>query len=154
MALTVVQESLFHAPANAGPGYPAEVRSDLITRLVPCATLLLFDAIRGGGRAAQSPGLVPPPMRPGAPWPMGLEMPRPFDAAEMNPRLAVLASGERDSAEATSGGGQATAPSEGPTISGPRSPAARCTTDLLLQGSAACSWDAGRPPASRQLAAW
>jgi len=48
IAATVVQESLFHAPANPGPGYPAEVRSDLLTRIVPTAILLLWDAARGG----------------------------------------------------------------------------------------------------------
>ena len=48
IAVTVVQESLFHAPANPGPGYPAEVRSDLLTRIVPTAILLMWDVARGG----------------------------------------------------------------------------------------------------------
>jgi len=48
MALTVVQESLFHAPPHPGPGYASEVRSDLLTRIVPTALILLWDATRGG----------------------------------------------------------------------------------------------------------
>ena len=83
MALSLAQESLFHAPANPGPGYPAEVRSDLITRLLPCATILLFDALRGGGHADMSPSM--PPERPG--WPIGLEIPRPAD--EVRPGVRV-----------------------------------------------------------------
>lgn len=59
IALTVVQESLFHAPSQPGAGYPAEVRSDLITRLVPCATLLVVDALRGGRGAAARPDVPP-----------------------------------------------------------------------------------------------
>jgi AbrB family looped-hinge helix DNA binding protein len=81
MAFTLVQESMFHAPANPGPGYPAEVRSDLITRLVPCATLLVIDALTNGGRASaipdRSPSAPAPPEPPGMPWPLGLELPSP-----------------------------------------------------------------------------
>ena len=43
---SLVQESLFHAPARPGPGYAAEFRADLLTRIVPCAALLAWDAIR------------------------------------------------------------------------------------------------------------
>jgi len=90
MALTLVQESLFHAPPNPGPGYAAEVRSDLITRLVPCAALLVFDALRGGGRAAVSPGS--PPERPGRPW-IGLEIPKPApDSNSPDSELAIHSS--------------------------------------------------------------
>ena len=77
MALTVLQESLFHAPPNPDPGYPAELRSDLITRLVPCAMLLILDAIRGDGRAAIHRDM--PPAHPGMPWPVEVEVPQPKD---------------------------------------------------------------------------
>ncbi len=132
MALTVIQESLFHAPPNAGPGYAAEVRSDLLTRLLPCATLLLFDALRGGGHADMRPSM--PPERPGMPWPVGLEIPRPADEVKPGSELAAVSSNS---------GGQALR-AGAPT---------GCNADLLFQGSAACAWDAGRPSGGRQLAA-
>jgi len=57
IAVTVVQESLFHAPAKPGPGYPAEVRSDLLTRIVPTALILAWDATHGSrGLAKDAPG--------------------------------------------------------------------------------------------------
>jgi hypothetical protein len=59
MALSVVQEALFHAPVHPGSGYPAEVRTDLVTRLVPTAVILLWDAWHA--EAA--------PARPAPPWP-------------------------------------------------------------------------------------
>ena len=59
IALTVVQESLFHAPSQPGPSYPSEVRSDLITRIVPCATLLVVDALRGGRGGTARPDVPP-----------------------------------------------------------------------------------------------
>jgi len=135
MALTVVQESLFHAPRNPGPGYPAEVRADLITRLVPCATLLILDAVRGGGHAAIRQSS--PPERPGMPWPIGLEMPKPVSEVGRAAELAMFP---------TDRGGQAAAPRQA-------DPPAECTPSLLFQGSVACSWDAGRPQGSRQVAA-
>ncbi len=46
IALTVTQESFFHAPPNPGPAYASEFRSDLITRIVPCAAVLVWDLIR------------------------------------------------------------------------------------------------------------
>jgi hypothetical protein len=59
IALTVVQESLFHAPSQPGLDYPSEVRSDLITRIVPCATLLVVDALRGRRGGAARPDVPP-----------------------------------------------------------------------------------------------
>lgn len=161
MALSLVQESLFHAPANAGPGYPAEVRADLITRLVPCATLLIVDAIRGGGRASITPGVPSRPERPGMPWPVvGMDVPRPDREAEVAAGVAAVASGERAFPPFV-GGGQAPAlrvtSERAPAAStggAGRAPALRtgCTQELLLQGSAACSWDTARWVDSRQLA--
>ena len=47
MGLTLVTETLFHAPPGTlGPAYASEVRTDLLTRLVPCASILLFDLLR------------------------------------------------------------------------------------------------------------
>ncbi len=137
MALSAAEESLFHAPPNPGRGYPAEVRADLLTRLVPCATLLLFDALRGGAHPDMRPSIAPE--RPGMPWPMGLEIPRPAEEAEQGSDLAAL-SGNGGSGGQAPAGLEAAAPTE-------------CTAALLFQGSAACSWEAGRPPGSRQLAA-
>lgn len=58
IALTMVQESLFHAPPKPGPGYASEVRSDLLTRIVPTALLLLLDATRGGSHlSSDAPGM-------------------------------------------------------------------------------------------------
>jgi hypothetical protein len=65
MALSVVQEALFHAPAQPEAGYPSEVRADLLTRLVPTAALLLWDLLHADGAQASSPGVMPGPMRPG-----------------------------------------------------------------------------------------
>jgi hypothetical protein len=59
IALSVTQESLFHAPPHPGPGYPSEVRADLLTRVVPAAAILVWDAMRGGG----PPSLAPTRMR-------------------------------------------------------------------------------------------
>jgi len=133
MALSATQESLFHAPPNPGRGYPAEVRADLLTRLVPCATLLLFDALRGRAHPNMRPSIAPE--RPGMPWPIGLDIPW---QAEHDSDLAALA-GNGGS------GGQAPAALEADAPTG-------CTTALLFQGSAACSWEAGRTSGSRQLA--
>ncbi len=46
IVLSIVQESLFHAPVNPGPGYAAEFRTDIITRVVPCAGVLVWDLMR------------------------------------------------------------------------------------------------------------
>ena len=46
IAWTIVNETFFHAPPRPGPGYPAEVRTDLLTRLVPCAAVLAWDLIQ------------------------------------------------------------------------------------------------------------
>lgn len=48
IALSLTTETFFHAPAHPGPGYPAEVRADLLTRIVPCAALLAWDLLRSG----------------------------------------------------------------------------------------------------------
>lgn len=151
MALTMVQESLFHAPAKAGPGYPAEVRSDLLTRLVPCAGLLIFDAIRGGGRASVSPGVPTRPEGPGMPWPViGMDAPRADREAQVAAKLATVGDVGRPSSGLVSGG-------RAPALRPPRAaaephPVGRCTESLLLEGSAACSWDAARLVDSRELA--
>jgi len=42
IALSIAQEWLFHAPANPDPHYPAEVRTDLITRIVPTICILAW----------------------------------------------------------------------------------------------------------------
>ncbi len=86
MALSVAQESLFHAPPKPGAGYPAEVRSDLLTRLVPCATLLVWDALRHRGQADMRPAI--PPDLPGRPWPSGQDIPKPAGEAESKRELA------------------------------------------------------------------
>jgi hypothetical protein len=46
MAWTIVNESFFHAPPRPGRSYPAEVRADLLTRLVPCAMVLAWDLVQ------------------------------------------------------------------------------------------------------------
>ena len=60
IALSLTQEALFHAPPNPGPGYASEVRADLITRIVPCASLLVWDLLRGGRPWAGHPRMTPP----------------------------------------------------------------------------------------------
>lgn len=43
IALTLVQESLFHAPKGAqGVNYPSEVRTDLLTRIAPTLLVLAW----------------------------------------------------------------------------------------------------------------
>jgi hypothetical protein len=42
IGLTLIQESFFHAPQNPGAAYPSEVRTDLITRIVPTIIVLSF----------------------------------------------------------------------------------------------------------------
>lgn len=42
IALTLVQESFFHTPENPSESYPSEVRTDLITRIVPTVLVLSF----------------------------------------------------------------------------------------------------------------
>ena len=152
MALTMVQESLFHAPAKAGPGYPAEVRSDLLTRLVPCAGLLIFDAIRGGGRASVSPGVPTRPEGPGMPWPViGMDAPRADRESQVAAKLATVGDVGRASSRLVSGG---QAPALRAALAGSEPhPVGRCTELLLLEGSPVCSWDAARLVDSRQLAA-
>src|SRR3990172_6820556 len=164
MALTLVQESMFHAPPNPGPGYAAEVRSDLITRLVPCATLLLIDALSHGRRASmnpeRSPGAPMPPERPGMPWPIGLELPRPTGQSEAErlsaPSFAnvgeplvlrsmfthdpvaqpTIASAPAASAVTTTRWSDPSQRDSGATM--------LCTASLLFQGSPACAWVTGR----------
>lgn len=59
IAASVVHESLFHAPARASPAYASEVRSDLLTRIVPTALLLLLDAAHGGRQlSSDAPGRI------------------------------------------------------------------------------------------------
>jgi hypothetical protein len=48
IAASLVGEAFFHAPENPGPGYTSEVRTDLLTKIVPTLAFLLADAIWGG----------------------------------------------------------------------------------------------------------
>ena len=48
VAYTLIEEGMYHCPASAGichspAGYPAEVRTDLLTRIVPTLVLLGVD---------------------------------------------------------------------------------------------------------------
>ena len=93
IALTVVQESLFHAPQNPGPGYPAEVRADLITRLVPTMLVLGWDLVRGGGGPARriEPAVPRGPLREGTPVRAASDAPPPFMCPDVPaPRAASL----------------------------------------------------------------
>lgn len=42
ITLTLVQESLFHAPKNPSAGYASEVRTDLLTRIAPTLLVLAW----------------------------------------------------------------------------------------------------------------
>lgn len=42
IALTLVHETFFHAPPNPDPEYASEVRTDLITKIVPTLLVLSF----------------------------------------------------------------------------------------------------------------
>jgi hypothetical protein len=42
IAFTLAWEGLIHSPANPSNGYPSEVRTDLITRIVPTVFVLTF----------------------------------------------------------------------------------------------------------------
>jgi len=59
IAWSLANETFFHAPRSPGPGYPSEVRADLLTRIVPCAALLSWDLFHSGG-----PELAPEATRP------------------------------------------------------------------------------------------
>jgi len=63
MAVSLGQEAFFHAPPNPGRGYPAEVRADLLTRLVPTAFVLGWDLLRGGPPPAPASDVPRGPMR-------------------------------------------------------------------------------------------
>ena len=41
IAVSIITEAFFHAPAHPGSAYPSEVRADLITKIVP--TILVMD---------------------------------------------------------------------------------------------------------------
>lgn len=47
---SLVGEAFFHAPPNPDPLYPSEVRTDLITKIVPCSLLVLLEALRDPSR--------------------------------------------------------------------------------------------------------
>lgn len=42
IALTLIQESVFHTPNSPSASYPSEVRTDLISRIVPTLLVLQF----------------------------------------------------------------------------------------------------------------
>ncbi len=42
IGLTLIQEVFFHTPVNPGPEYASEVRTDLITKIVPTILVLSF----------------------------------------------------------------------------------------------------------------
>jgi hypothetical protein len=49
MAGSLVEETFFHAPPGpTPPGYPAEVRTDLLTRLAPCTAFILIEQFAPG----------------------------------------------------------------------------------------------------------
>jgi hypothetical protein len=48
IAAALVGEAFFHAPENPGPSYASEVRTDLLSKIVPTLAFLLADAIWGG----------------------------------------------------------------------------------------------------------
>lgn len=43
---SVVGEAFFHAPPVPDQSYPSEVRTDLLTKLVPCGLLVLAESLR------------------------------------------------------------------------------------------------------------
>jgi hypothetical protein len=61
IAYSLANESFFHEPSHPGQGYPAEVRTDLISRIVPCATVLLLGFLHDHRASLDSPGRVAPP---------------------------------------------------------------------------------------------
>ncbi len=42
IGLALVQEAFFHTPENPGYDYPSEVRTDLLTKIVPTVLVLSF----------------------------------------------------------------------------------------------------------------
>lgn len=44
-AASLVGEAFFHAPSNPDPYYPSEVRTDLITKIIPCGLLVLAESL-------------------------------------------------------------------------------------------------------------
>ena len=61
IGFSLATETFFHAPPNPGPGYPPEVRADLLTKILPCAAILAFDLIRSGSAPEMT---APAPERP------------------------------------------------------------------------------------------
>ncbi|MBI3543893.1 MAG: hypothetical protein HY075_11530 [Deltaproteobacteria bacterium] len=47
--LTLFQETLFHEPIKSYAGYPAEFRTDLLSRLAPTSLILLSDLVENSG---------------------------------------------------------------------------------------------------------
>jgi hypothetical protein len=64
VAVTLAQEAFFHAPVNPGPAYPSEVRTDLLTRLVPTAALLAWDLMHQRGPRVTPAQRSEPPLAP------------------------------------------------------------------------------------------
>ena len=61
IGFSLAAETFFHAPPNPGPGYPSEVRADLLTKILPCAAILAWDLIRSGSVPEMT---APAPERP------------------------------------------------------------------------------------------
>ncbi|GEJ55425.1 hypothetical protein [Anaeromyxobacter diazotrophicus] len=113
IALSLTQETFFHAPPNPGPAYPSEVRADLLTRILPCAALLAWDLFSSG----TPPELTPEPPRPRLLLLMpGIDLPRTMPAGGLS--LAV----EDGGASPGHGGGRAPpAPGADASVAEPQS---------------------------------
>jgi hypothetical protein len=85
IGLSLATETFFHAPPNAGPGYPSEVRADLLTKILPCAAILAWDLIRSGSVPEMA---APAPERPRLLLLMpGIDIPR---TVPLTPTVALI----------------------------------------------------------------
>lgn len=92
LGYSLANETFYHAPSSPGPHYPAEVRTDLLTRIVPCAAVLLFAALHNRGGASLDGRERPLPPRPHPVAKAEADDPRDLALAH---DVAVLAAEER-----------------------------------------------------------
>jgi len=85
IGFSLATETFFHAPPHPGAYYPSEVRTDLLTKILPCAAILAFDLIRSGSAPEMT---APAPERPRLLLLMpGIDIPR---TVPVTPTVALI----------------------------------------------------------------
>lgn len=140
LGYSLANEVFYHAPSNPGAHYPAEVRTDLMTRMVPCAAVLLWAAIHDRGGVSLKGGA--PSLPPALPHPLAEAAVGPDDLVKAHDAAVIAAEDRLKTPQNERKGPQDSRAGE-QTVARPRR-----STDPLL-GRGAIAGGADTPPTQK-----